>query len=376
MLNDINFDFQILLDGIGLIQGVTIGLLLMVMGLRKYRSTFYLGLFLVFYALELGYWITINTHISQAYPEFYLLPLNFSWILFPLFYLYTQQVSIFSGSKIKYWLLYPGILSILVQIVIYTLPYEMRVTVKESLWHELTFWIVGNYFSWVVAIWNLRLLYRHRIEVLNTYSYISYKELRWARFFLIYLLATSVFSHLIAYVMPWAFEGNTIFSVMDLIAIYWVSYYGMTQRNVRSLIMSNHGDISSKVLTTPINTTQQETVPERLEDLMKKIDQYMESTQVFTNPELTIVDLSEGVDKHPKIVSEAINTVGKQNFNSYVNNYRIKKAEALLLAEDSLNLSVEGIGIESGFKSKSSFYSAFKKFTGTTPSRFKEERAA
>ncbi len=376
MLNDINFDFQILLDGIGLIQGVTIGLLLMVMGLRKYRSTFYLGLFLVFYALELGYWITINTHISQAYPEFYLLPLNFSWILFPLFYLYTQQVSIFSGSKIKYWLLYPGILSILVQIVIYTLPYEMRVTVKESLWHELTFWIVGNYFSWVVAIWNLRLLYRHRIEVLNTYSYISYKELRWARFFLIYLLATSVFSHLIAYVMPWAFEGNTIFSVMDLIAIYWVSYYGMTQRNVRSLIMSNHGDISSKVLTTPINTTQQETVPERLEDLMKKIDQYMESTQVFTNPELTIVDLSEGVDKHPKIVSEAINTVGKQNFNSYVNNYRIKKAEALLLADDSLNLSVEGIGIESGFKSKSSFYSAFKKFTGTTPSRFKEERAA
>ena len=216
MLNDINFDLQILLDGIGLIQGVTIGLLLMVMGLRKYRSTFYLGLFLVFYALELGYWITINTHISQAYPEFYLLPLNFSWILFPLFYLYTQQVSILSGSKVKYWLLYPGILSILVQIVIYSLPYEMRVTVKESLWHELTFWMVGNYFSWAVAIWNLRLLYRHRIEVLNTYSYISYKELRWARFFLIYLLVTSVFSHLIAYVIPWTFEDNTIFSVIAL----------------------------------------------------------------------------------------------------------------------------------------------------------------
>ena len=376
MLNDINFDFQILLDGIGLIQGVTIGLLLMVMGLRKYRSTFYLGLFLVFYALELGYWITINTHISESHPEFYLLPLNFSWILFPLFYLYTQQVSVFSGSKVKYWLLYPGIISILLQIVLYTLPYEMRVTIKESLWHELTFWIVGNYFSWIVAIWNLRLLYRHRVEVMNTYSFISFKELRWARFFLIYLLATSVFSHVIAYVIPWAFEDNTIFSVMDLIAIYWVSYYGMTQRNVRSLILSTAVEIPSIVLSTPDDAEPQETVPDRLEDLMKKIDDYMESSQIFTNPELTIVDLSEGVDKHPKTVSEAINTVGKQNFNSYVNYYRIKKAEALLLADDNTNLSVEGIGIESGFKSKSSFYSAFKKFTGTTPSRFKEEKVA
>jgi AraC-like DNA-binding protein len=375
MPENLKFNFQILLDSIGLIQGVTLGILLMVMGLRNYRQTFYLGLFLLFYSLELGYWIAINSRISSVHPEFFLLPLNFSWILFPLFYLYTQQVSVFSNTKVKYWLLIPGMVSILVQIVIYTLPNETRMVIKESFWYELVFWVLGNYFSWGVGLWNLRLLYRHRIEVLNTYSYISFKELRWARFFLIYLLATSVFSHLIAYVFPYAFKDNTIFSVMDLIAIYWVSYYGITQRNVRSLFLQDLKSDPDRELSD-VNKKTTEIIPERLEDLMDKIDDYMKSTRVYTNPELTIVDLAEGISKHPKLVSEAINTVGKQNFNSYVNHYRIKMAEALLVKGDSLNLSVEGIGIEAGFKSKSTFYSAFKKFTGTTPSRFKDDRAA
>ena len=102
----------------------------------------------------------------------------------------------------------------------------------------------------------------------------------------------------------------------------------------------------------------------------------MNSSEIFVNSELTIMDLADGINKHPKLVSEAINTVGKQNFNSYINQYRIKKAEVLLKTDKNINLSIEGIGNEVGFKSKSAFYTAFKKFTGTTPTSFKDHRAA
>ncbi|QBA63587.1 helix-turn-helix domain-containing protein [Muriicola soli] len=371
MINNFDINAQVLLDGIGLVQGVTIGILLMIMGLRKFRNTFYLGLFLLLYALELATWISTNSKISESYPNLFLLPFNFSWILFPLFYIYTQQVSVFSNRKIKYWLLYPGIVSIVAQLVIFWLPFELKVKIDDSLWHVLIFWMLGNYYSWIVGIWNLRLLYKHRIEVRNTYSYITSKELRWARFFLIYLLITSVFGHLIAYVFPTMVPDNTIFSVMDLIAIYWVSYFGITQRNVRSLITHIPPKEPSNN-PIPIKDHAAELIPEKLEEVMKAVDKHINNSESFMNSDLTIMDIAESIGEHPRRVSEAINTVEKQNFNSYINEYRIKKAISLLNSEDALNWSIEGIGIEVGFKSKSAFYSSFKKFTGTTPTRFNE----
>ena len=267
MLNNLNFNFQILLDAIGLVQGVTLGILLMFMNKRKYKSTFFLGVFLLLYSLELATWISVNTKVSDSIPSFFLLPFNFSWLLFPLFYLYTQQVSVLSNDKTKYWLLYPGIVSFLAQLIIFSFPLETKQIIEDSVWHILIFWVLGTYYSWFIGIWNLKLLYKHRVEVQNSYSYIDSKELRWARFFLIYLLATSIFSHIMAYVFPTSIEDNTIFSVLDLIAIYWVSYFGVTQSNVRSVIAKNLGPAISQGKKTS-QSYSPELALERLEKLM------------------------------------------------------------------------------------------------------------
>lgn len=375
MLANLNFNLQVLLDSIGLVQGVTLGILLIVLNKRKYRSTFFLGLFLLFFSLELATWISTNLQISDNYPEIFLLPFNFSWLLFPLFFIYTQQVSIFSDEKTKYWLLYPGILSILAQIFIFWLPIETKIEIEASSWHKLVFWMLGNYYSWIIGIWNLWILYKHRIEVQNTFSYLAFKELQWARYFLIYLLVTSVYGHLIAYGFPDLYKDNTVFSVMDLVAIYWVSYFGITQRNVLKVLFKNdiiNDDIGKlKDAGQPYSTA-----PEKLSELMERINGYMITAKAFVNPELSIVDLAEGLEVHPKLVSTTINTVSNQNFNSYVNGFRIEKALKLLEHGDLEAYSMEGIGNEVGFKSKSAFYAAFKKETGTTPTRYRTKNSA
>ncbi|MEX0289089.1 MAG: helix-turn-helix domain-containing protein [Flavobacteriaceae bacterium] len=67
-------------------------------------------------------------------------------------------------------------------------------------------------------------------------------------------------------------------------------------------------------------------------------------------------------------LSQIINDQLGMNFNSYVNKFRVAAAKKML--QSNPEYTIDAIGKECGFKSKSSFYAAFKKETGTTPSKF------
>jgi len=314
-------------------------------------------------------------NIEQIYPELFLLPFNFSWLLFPIFFIYTQKVSIFSDQKTKYWLLYPGIISFALQLVIYFLPYSTKLAIAQSFWHELVFTILGICYSWVIGIWNLKLLNQHRTEVQNTFSLTENKVLAWARIFLIYSLSTSVVIHILYYISPENFYFKIIFSIFDLIAIYWVAFNGVIQRNVLSILDKKDSVFPSQDIPALENRPKNSVEGEDLKTLMKHIDSYMKKTEAFVRTELTIIDLAEKLKVHPKKISASINTIFNQNFNSYINQLRVKKAKILLADQSSSRFSIEGIGKEVGFHSKSAFYSSFKKVVGTTPAKYKERIA-
>ena len=69
-------------------------------------------------------------------------------------------------------------------------------------------------------------------------------------------------------------------------------------------------------------------------------------------------------------LSQLMNAHSEQNFNDYINELRIKTSKKMLLEKQFENYTIESIGLECGFKSKSNFYSAFKKFTGQTPTEY------
>ena len=373
---DLTYNLQSILDILGLVQGLTLGILLLILNYRHFRNTYFLGVFLLLFSLKLAIFIPSGLHIDQSYPALFLLPFNFSWLLFPIFFIYTQKVSIFSDQKIKYWVLYPGIISIALQVIIYFLPYSIKLAIAQSLWHELVFTTLGISYSWVIGFWNLKLLNQHRTEVQNTFSYLDNKALGWVRIFLIYSLATSMLIHILYYVDPENYYFKIIFSIFDLIAIYWISVNGVIQQNVLSLLAKNESGISPQYASSLETDQRKIASSEDLKTLMEEIDSYMHTTEVFLNRELTIIDLAEKLDIHPKKISSCINTIFDQNFNTYINELRIKKAEDLLADESSNYFSIEGISQEVGFHSKSAFYAAFKKVTGTTPNKYKEKISA
>jgi len=56
-------------------------------------------------------------------------------------------------------------------------------------------------------------------------------------------------------------------------------------------------------------------------------------------------------------------------FNNYVNSYRVNEAKKMILEGEE---SMSEVQYACGFNSRTTFYTAFKTFTGMSPSKFKE----
>jgi AraC-like DNA-binding protein len=361
-LDNINYNLISLIDILGLIQGIILGTLLLTVNRRKDKSTLFLGLFILTYALELLPEILNDLGILNHYPEYTLLPFNFTWLSFPLFYIYVQQVSILSEEKKSYKTLIPGILQFCLGIFIFFQSVEVKTEIDNSLWYALLDFF-GVFYSIGIGILTLKWIKKHIAEIKNQYASVEYKVLNWARVFVLIGLIF-IFIVIVLAFLDDNYHIDLFIAITNVILLYWVSMRGILQRNVTMLVSLPEKNIVPEKKVSSSENSQK---------LLKKINDYIVDNTIFIKPDLTILDISEGINVHPKKISGVINANLNQNFNTYINSFRIEKAKALLNSDTVNNLSVEGIGNEVGFQSKSTFYDAFKKVTGTTPSRYKNQ---
>jgi AraC-like DNA-binding protein len=98
-----------------------------------------------------------------------------------------------------------------------------------------------------------------------------------------------------------------------------------------------------------------------------KLLRLMAEAQPWLEPELTLAELAHRLRTNTSLLSHVINTGCGQNFNDFVNRYRVAEAERKLQDPRLAHYSLVGIALESGFNSKSTFNRVFKKLTGRTP---------
>ncbi len=99
----------------------------------------------------------------------------------------------------------------------------------------------------------------------------------------------------------------------------------------------------------------------------------IEKQKLYLNTKLTLKECAKSIGTNEKYLSNYLNKNHKVNFNTFINNYRIEAAKDMLLSDDSDKYTIEAIAQMSGFNSKSSFNSVFKKHTGYTPSEYRNE---
>jgi AraC-like DNA-binding protein len=101
------------------------------------------------------------------------------------------------------------------------------------------------------------------------------------------------------------------------------------------------------------------------------LQEYMEKEKPYLDADITIRSLSESVDIPIHHLSIVINSLCEKNFAMFINEYRIREALSVLSTNENKEANILSIAFHSGFNSKSSFNSAFKKITGKTPSEYR-----
>jgi AraC-like DNA-binding protein len=104
---------------------------------------------------------------------------------------------------------------------------------------------------------------------------------------------------------------------------------------------------------------------------MDRLQQLLNEEALYTDANLKLGDLAQRLHISPHQLSQLLNEHLGKNFSTFINEYRIRRACALIDGDDRLKL--EAVGYEVGFNSRSTFFAAFKKVTGTTPLLYREK---
>lgn len=200
----------------------------------------------------------------------------------------------------------------------------------------------------------------------ENYSTTSNKSLAWLRNFILLVLSLTILSFVsfIQYVFGYSAAGEFTFGIVTIgliLLLFWVGYSIILKYSWFQIVpfKEEEKELTNNKLSSKTNAYHQ-----KLLDLI-------EDEKLFEDSELTLDRLSEHLQISSGYLSQIINEKEDKNFFEFVNYYRIEAVKKRLLDEAYNNYTIMGIAMESGFKSKSTFNSVFKKFTGHTPSAFK-----
>jgi AraC-like DNA-binding protein len=100
------------------------------------------------------------------------------------------------------------------------------------------------------------------------------------------------------------------------------------------------------------------------------LDEYFTSSKAFLQPSLTISEAAVATGIPTRDLSYLINAHHKKRFNDYLNEMRVSHFLTQVDASTLDNFTIESIALSAGFSSRSSFYRAFNRFYGCTPSDY------
>jgi AraC-like DNA-binding protein len=102
-------------------------------------------------------------------------------------------------------------------------------------------------------------------------------------------------------------------------------------------------------------------------DYIEQAEQYFILHKSFLNPDYTIKHLEKEIKIPARLISKSIKLVRNQNFNQFLNEFRINYLLEQVPLDTAINTNFQDLAYQIGFNSVNNFYAHFKNKVGCTP---------
>ena len=384
------------------ILGIFLSLILLYFNARKYRSSLYLGLFFFLISLYGLYQYILLFSKSVTLISLFLYNVSIVvspiYLIGPMLYWYVRSV-LTDQSKLKrsdLWHFLPAIIFFIAALPNAFVPWDEKVEVARTvindkgyiLVYQATllskifpkvvifisrFALVLGYTLWSLAMFINYLQKRKASTVFSTQQFMK----KWL-FLLLGFLLVLVVSQIFLLIKSFEMHLSELFFTLSIVRV--ISGAGLIGLLISPFFfpailygLPRMPEINEQKNDLQENEKRKTTVSlesEYLNSIGQRTESYMKEFQPFLQPDFNLTQLSAQIHIPVHHLGYFFREKQKQTFTDYRNRWRTNYAKNLINEGKASELTIEAIGLNSGFPNRNAFLNAFKKFEGNTPSNF------
>ncbi len=331
-------------SALGVFNGLLLSIYFLIIAKPWHISNGFFAALLIVLCVRIGksLFFHFNEHIADIYIH---IGISACFFIGPLFYLYCNSIINPNGKVIRYWRLHIVLLALIIGSIGIFFPYRANYGIwQDYLMNSIYLqWLIYMLLSAVVLSSFLVKKFKVKEKLPSVYSWLIN----------VYF---GVFAILIAYLTGYYtsyIAGALTFSVIT----YFLLLFFIFNKNKKGVLYLN--SIKKDKLRIP---------KLEAELLLASFRELMQHEKMYLNPNLKSEEVANRLNLSVHQFSKLLNEHAGKRFSEIINEYRITFSKELM--HSNRNLTLEAIGNESGFNSKTSFYAAFKKRVGQTPAQF------
>lgn len=168
-----------------------------------------------------------------------------------------------------------------------------------------------------------------------------------------------------------SFDTNIIYIYGNAVISYCTVYFLINSPEVFSGD-NTESPLEISTLSKKVTYNKSQLPKETLDKCADRLVQLMEEKKVYLQTDLSLDDVANMLGYPRHYITQSLNIVLNKNFYLFVNEYRTKSFKEKVADKRYDKNTILSLAYDSGFNSKSTFNSIFKKFTGQTPTEYAE----